>query len=522
MTMAYAGYFVNRYRGLWTENDTALFSGIAGQTVQAGTVLFSGQYTHGFGYPGFLAALALATGLAPAVMNTVVLPYVGALLLVLVALLLYRRLLRSQRASALAAGLLLLAPDVMFAVLRGNHEKLNVALLLTSFYALFEGFGSARRHRTGDLAVWAMLFYLCTIVNACVNDYFASTFVLAAALAMAILGAIAALVGRRARWGEGAVGRLALVCATSWLLVWWVMLYVFPPAGADFRLLGTAMQKLAHLFLSLQARSNPFAAPARQWAGRTAQAAVAAFRYLLVLGSFVVWLWEAVWLLRRRGRRGPSLERAFLLGVYAGFAVLVAVAVPLDFTGLAAGTNLEVRNFTYFALVAAPVFALGILRLAALARRPRHRRRAAGWRLAAGAGRQVVVVACVGLLGISLLKVTLDPAVSNFWMFYSPDERQALTAFSSHARASTLWTGPDDRLANVQETWGGANPFDNNVVGYSIASQPQIRNLLISPIVAANAVADSFPLPYLGGMNQIYDNGGARILHFAPETSFES
>ena len=520
--LLYAAYFVNRYRGLWTENDTALFSGVAVQTMRAGTVLFPGQYSHGFGYPGFLAALGFATSLSPALLNTVVLPYAGVLLLMLVSLVLYRRLLRSQGAGVLAAGLLLLAPDLMFAVVRGNHEKLNVALLLISFYALFKGFAAARRRRGGDLAAWVVVFYLCTLVNACVNDYFASTFVLAEAMAMAILWAIDRLVGSRARWSGGAVARLALVSATSWLLVWWVMLYVFQPAGADFRLLGTAIQRLTHLFLSLHARSNPFAAVAQQWAGRTAQIAVAAFRYLLILGSFVVWLWDAVRLVRRRAQRVPVLERAFLFGVYAGFAVLVAVAVPLDFTGIGAGTNLEVRNFTYFGLVAAPVLARGVRLLTAAAHRGRARRRTTSWRLAAGAGRVAVAVACTGLLGISLLKVTLDPVISNQWIFYSPAERQALAAFWNHARASALWTGPDNRLVYVQGTWSPSNPYDNQIVGYSIASRPQIRNLLISPVVDANAIAESFPLPYLGGMNQVYQNGGARILHDAPQTIFES
>ena len=526
--LIYAAYFVLRYRGLWMENDTAVFSQVTARTLAAGTIFFPGQYPHGYGYPAWSAMLAVATGLRPAVLQTAVLPYVGILLLMVPSLLLFSLLLRSRRVAAWSVLLMLLAPDLTFAVLRGNHEKLNIALLLISFYVLFQGFEAVRARRMGRLAVWVVLFYLCAFLNASVNDYFASSFVLAEGVTVAVIWFLQRRGRHRAATARTPVRQLWLAVASSWLLVWWVMLFVFLPAGHDFRLVAGAGRKLLDLFESLHGSSNPFTKVAQEWAGRGAQFAVAAFRYVLALGSFGTWC-VLVWRAWRRGRgRWARLERLFLFGAYAGFALSVAAAVPLDFSGLGAGSNLEVRNFTYFALLAAPLFAVGLhtLRARARWRRLRARKSPRPVRRAVFFPGAVVVrigfaLLCGAFLVVSLWKVTLDPLVSNQWMFYTPAEGEALVAFSSHAVDSALWAGPDDRLPDVMGAMVPIAAHGDQVVGYAIAKRPQIRDLLISPAIIANCLVEGFPLPYLGGKDRIYDDGGARIYRDAPETIFE-
>jgi hypothetical protein len=525
--LLYAGYIVLRYRGLWTENDTSLFSRVTFDTLRAGSVLFPGQYSHGYGYPAWSAMLAAVTGLAPAPLESDVLPYVGVLFLVLSALALFTRLLGSRRLAATATLLLLLAPDVMFSAVRGNHEKLNIALLLLSLYGLLEVARCARQRRRGTMVAWVGLFLFCTFLNASINDYFASSFALAETLALLLLR----FFYRRDRsgWPAARSGLRAVTWTVlaSWPVIAWVMLAVFPPEAADLQLLHSAAQKLAHLFLSLHGSSNPFAAVAQQWAGRGAAAAVAAFRYVLALGSGLAWAAVALAAWRLRGRRHRRPERLLLLAAYVAFAASVAVAIPVDFTGLGAGANLEVRNFTYFGLLAAPIFVLGMHEVSLRLRARRLRRQRMGEARPApatwygGAARAGAAVLAAAFLLVSLLKVTLDPVVSNQWVFYTPAEGQALDAFLHRAVDQALWTGPDDRLPNVAGAFFPSVHGGDQVVGYAISKRPQIRDLLISPAVIDNCLVQQFPIPYVGDMNRIYDDGGAQIYRYAPETIFE-
>src|SRR5689334_12341429 len=90
MALACAGYFVLRFGGLWMENDTSVFSRTAARTLQEGTIFFRDQYVHGFGYSAWLALLSALTSIPPPILDTAILPYIGALFLVLPAYLAYR------------------------------------------------------------------------------------------------------------------------------------------------------------------------------------------------------------------------------------------------------------------------------------------------------------------------------------------------------------------------------------------------------------------------------------------------
>lgn len=511
VSLLYAAYFVLRYGGLWTENDTSVFSLVGSQTVQTGNALFSQQYAHGFGYPAWMASLSLLTGLPVPVLNTVVLPYAGATLLVLTAFLAYRSLLGSVRASLVAVALLFAVPDLMFSVLRGNHEKLTIVLMLAALYALFKGFAAMERGSGAHFAFWVLLFYALVFTNATVNDYFASTFALASTLTLAS----AAMLSRHAGGvSRRAMLRFALSVAVSWLLVWFVILFVFPPAAQDVRLLATVGDRIRSLFLTLQASSNPYSAPAQQWATPLISAVLAVFRWILFAGSFAVWI-VALWPIAIR-RKPASLGRLFLLSLYGAFGLIVAVSIPVDFTNLYAGTNLELRNFTPFALLVAPLLATFLDKRLPVARpirvlpaRPKHR---IAWAL--------VGVAFSGVVLLGLLKGTLDPIVSNQWLFYSAAEHQSLTAFARMSAGGFIWTGPDNRLPDVVTASSLANRGDSQVAAFAV--QIQERDWLRSPQIVASARSQRFPIPPYNKQNRIYDNGGAQIYRKQPRTPFQN
>ena len=509
--LAYAFLFVVRYRGLWVENDTAFFTRDAALTVQRHSVLFAGEYPHGFLYTAWLASFQWLAGVSPPVFNTVVAPFVGVTLMLLTGFLCYRVLTDSQRTATLAAWMLLAIPELVFSAVRGNHEKINIAIMMMALYALAASVPrpSSRRGGRPDRmrqGTWLAIFVGLMLMNAVTNDYFASTLASAGLLAALVMAAVIPWLSRPDRALRQLEHRLWVGMAVGAGLVVWVMLGVYPPAAQDVSLLSAAAVKLWHLLLTGKVHSNPYAAPAAQWAGRFSYLLVASFRWLMFAGSLTVFASAARRVLKRR-RVSP--HRLLLLALYLALGLLVAVAIPMDYTGLAAGSNLEVRNFTYFALVAAPLTAIG---LRALWARPwvRAHRHWVSDRLA-------ILVAIFVAVGV--VKVTLDPLVSNEWIFYTPAERQAVGFFLHHARRAGLWTGPDNRLVYMAQSLWPVSPHGNLVMGFK--PPPLTQNFLWSPVVVANSEAQSFPLPPYALDNRVYDNGGAAIYQKAPESPFQ-
>jgi len=511
VALGYAAYFVLRYGGLWTENDTSVFSTVTMQMLRAGTVLFPGQYTHGYGYPAWLGSITLLTGLRVGVVNTIIMPYLGSVFLALLAFLTYRVWVRSGRWAILAVLLLFGSPDLLFGALRGNHEKLSIALFLMVFYAMGQGFSAIGSGKLRQYAVWTFLMYLFVFTNATVNDYFAST--LAVATTVAVVVAI--WMTRRSKATNErdwlVVRRFSAVMGTAWLLVLWVMFFVFTPAGADFRLLKGAAGKLVSLFLTFHTGSNPYTLAHQQWAGPVVIDLVASYRWAIFIASFGAWLAALWWAVVRRN--SLVWENLILVTLYGAFGLTVAVAIPLDFVGLAAGSNLEVRNFTYFVLFASPMLLLGIRAL--------MRRRGDVAKFVASSGvKSGASVFLAGFIAIGLLKATLDPSISNQWMFYRPSERQAVTYFWNRAENSTLWTGPDNRIVYMWGTWNVADPNHNSVLGYTLTGED--RDWLRSQVVVASTVAEGAPVPDYAAQNLVYNDGFSQIYHMVPQTPFQN
>lgn len=510
VSVLYAGYFVLRYGGLWTENDTSVFSREALRTVESGSILFPGQYVHGFGYPAWLSSLSLLTGVPAPILNTVVMPYVGMVMLVLSGFMAYRMLCGSDRVALLAVSLLFAVPDLLFSVLRGNHEKLNVFFMLAAIYLLLKGFQATERRRFGRTAIWVVLFDASIFANATANDYFASSFV--AAMTLTVLGAYVLSVVRPVRHAfHIPVPRLALRTSASWLLVLSFGLFLFRPASQDLQLIATTADKVNSLFLSLKPASNPYAIASQQWAGGATSTLLGTFRLLLFFGSIGVWIF---WLWRGLIRRTLlSVGRSYLILLYGAFGLLIALSIPVDLVGLSSGTNLQLRNFTYFALLAAPVLGWGLRDLFRLwLHAPGNRRRSAHSVRPFAAGLVAIVVA------LGVVKTTVDPLVSNLWIFYSPTEHQALAEFLRPAQAGSLWVGPDNRLHYVADNW------DMYQLIGQVAAGPRVQETtdwLRSPQLVANMAAQGYPLPPFGQQDRVYDNGGAQVFHVAPQTPFQ-
>lgn len=496
-------YFVLRYGGRWGEIDGVAFAGIIARMQLEGTIDYAGAYPHGYAYATWVNMLSYFTGRPIGELMQIYTPILGNVFLGIFGFAAFRRWLGSDRLGLIAASVLFLVPELVFTVSRGNHEKITVALTLLASLGLLKGFMEAQARNWGLFAAWVAVYYLVAFTLATLNVFFGSSFIVASTLAL--IFALLFLGMRRHQplpQLRTSTQRLALRVGASWLLVLLVMWYIYPLAGQNLEVLKTALAKLGALALSFTPESNPYESTVTDWTNPTVYKLISSFRWILFLGSFVAWLMLLIPTLRTPER--ASIPRVFLLALYGAFGFQLAAAIPIDLVGLEAGSNLQVRMYTYFAVFAAPLFTLGLSRL--LGSSPWH------WRVA---GTAAVVLAV-----LSLLKATLDPLVSNRWMHYDAAEIEAIHAWSERERESVLWVGPETRLYDayyMEYNFGPSNLNDLDVA----RRNPFTFHTLNSSLKQANSVAWGFPQSTWLLGNRVYDNGEAQIYHRSPQTPFQ-
>lgn len=515
LSLLYAAFFVLRYGGLWIENDTGVFSNQAVLFIHSGTVFYHNPYPHGYAYTAWLGSLSLLTGIDPNTVNTILMPFFGIVLLTIPGYLAYREMLQSDRIAAMAVIVLLAIPDITFSALRGTHEKLSMGFVTMGLFCLIKGLESLTLEKPRrDTRLWLGTYVVVAFLNAGTNDYFASTFTFALTITVAA-GLLLLRLRRVDTPGvRSAIPAMIITVLLSWMVVMGSIFVVYPPARQDFLLLKGAVNKLSHLFATMRPSSNPYTAASSQWASQGAYQAMNLFRWFVVLCSAGMWVVDGYRVAFKR--QTLKTGRLFLLSMYTAFAALVVVSIPVDFSGLAAGSNLEVRNFTYVILLGTPLVAQVVYRFV-------HARAAFSirtWRIYLHPVLRLGVVGVMSLmLLVGFLKVTLDPFVSNNWLYYTASERQTLRFFWTHNRRQYLWTGPDDRLAfYAHAQLVMSNPGQNTILGYTIT--PFTAQYLRSPVVIASARALHFALPDYGRNDRVYDNGDSQIYFRRPASPF--
>jgi hypothetical protein len=117
------------------------------------------------------------------------------------------------------------------------------------------------------------------------------------------------------------------------------------------------------------------------------------------------------------------------------------------------------------------------------------------------------------------LQVTLDPAISNTWIYYTPSERQAVQYFLATVPQSTLWSGPGPRLTFMAATEDlPRHPWRVTYGSFPIGS---LQYFLLSPNVVLNAQLTHGMLPNLSSLDCVYDDGQAQIYESVPTSPFQ-
>jgi hypothetical protein len=345
------------------------------------------------------------------------------------------------------------------------------------------------------------LFYLTAFALISINYFFASSFFIALAFSL-----LAALILSRLNLvsGDAPFSRLTYVVLSCSVLVFLVVFYLYTPALKAMDLFQSVWDRLASLFLSVEAPFDPAAAGGgvgQAWTSQVAFLAVTSASWFLLFVSALSWLWLAF-----KALKGQLTTPAFLLWLlYGGFAAQAAFSVVAAGMGMVA-SNLQVRIFPVLMLAVMPVAALGI---AQLVRWPPLRR--ARWVMAG-----LAFLLVFWIMGTSVLKATNEPLISNNWVFRLHSEEQALEWLDEYTKFGRVWLGLD-RLR-----YASPNLEDPLKTRYDIyAVDAFVRYLLISEVEQTRLLRMGVPQPDPRPELGIYDNGFVQVYKFRPRTPYQ-
>ncbi len=503
-TIFVAAYFVLRYQGNWAETDSSNFAQYTAAIMQQGRLIpeNSDIYPNGFAFQSISAYIVAITGLDIPTLQQIIYPMLAPLT-VLPAWLVYRELTGSARGATIASFLLFTQPEFLFVVLRSSHEKFTRALLLLALYWLVRSF--KYRQRPWQLATYVVLFYLTTFAMIASNNLISNSFIFAVAIAL-ILGLVLSRFKPSLRLREAQTyQRLTYVTIISLGLVFVFTFYSYTPARNEFVILKTIWERVAALFLDVQ---QPSATSYNQllsgWISLPVYFALSIANWIILGASFLIWAgrgWN--WFFRKQNP--PTISAWLLWLLYTAFAMQGAASVVSDASGYIG--NLQVRIFPSISIMGVALVASAVANW-----KPRPH-----WYVRPLQLGLTAVVFCFAIL--SVLKATNEPALSNKWTFYQPQEVSALIWSDNHLKNSEIWTDFDERLRAAFVTVKQYSTGNNRIAAFEF--RPGTRTLLITDITRMRVPRLQQALPLPPDALQVYDTGSAQLYRLRPQTPYQ-
>ena len=499
--LALASYWVLRHGTRWGEQDTAQLTAAILNVFDQHTLTpeRGAFYKQGYLLTAATATLAAFSGLSAVDLQRVANP-LTTVLVVFPALAFLREVCAGWRSTVVAAVLLFTQSEFMFVMLRGSHERIGRTLMLVTFWLLVRSFRFRDDPRA--FAAHVILLYLCAYGLIATNVFFGISF--CAAVVVAMLGAwlTARLLPKAFGQFTEVARRLVLVSGTLFVLGYMFTYQLFPPAADSLLALQGSTERVAALVLNFQPSSSPYRVDVPNWPVYEIYLLLNASNVLLLVGGTLVWFDQLRrWVLRPTSH-GPALSEGCLWFLFAAFGVQGLLGILLDHADIVS-PNLQYRAFPSFAMLGAAMLANGL-----------NGWLVARWRMLVLAG----VLSALALL--SLLKATLEPAVSNIWLFYTPGEARALGWADAHIGPERIWSGTTERLyaAYVNEVRQGARP-EARVDPFE--RDPTTRLLLFSPAIESHMRRTNVPSPATSGANLVYDNGEAQVYRLRADSAFQ-
>jgi hypothetical protein len=495
-------YLLVRYQGNWAETDSATLTEYIRGMADAGRLIPAGEiYPNGYLDQALSSTVMAMTGLSAEALQRWVYPLLAAIIVV-PAWMTYRLLGGSALAASISTVLLVTLPDFLFVILRSSHEKFSRTLMLACLFLLF--LPIVRRLSARRSAIVIALSWLATYALISTNMPLATSFIAAIALALAVgwsLSRVRAHLRRaQARFTWPAltflVGAIALVVV--------FVAFIYPPAFHDVLVLQDTVQKVVAVVTGEGGRSGDALAAYTYvntgWIDIRIYLLLSAANWLLLIGSFAVWTAQG-WRWLVRGKEPETATAWVIWLLYSAFLVQAALAIVSDATG-AFGSNLQLRLFPSFAIVAAALLGTALGRLAS---QPIH-----------GVARAAAATAFVVLCLLSVTKATNEPLLSNKWNFYRPAEIAGLRWQDGHLADADIWTEFDERLesAYINEFPRSSNRFESTVTSAT-------RDMAVSDVTRLRASRLGAPLPVPPDAWEVYDNGTMQLYHLRPQSPYQ-
>jgi hypothetical protein len=503
-----AGYVGLRYAWHGLDGDAVILTTLSQNVLAEATISpAGGAYQSGYAYPALNTFLAHLAGVPVGALQQLVQPFL-VVLLIPASYAAYRSFTGRVRVTLLACLLLFLSPEFLFEATRSSHAKVTWLLALTMLFVLARSFRSDGSPR--QLAILVVLFYLAAYALVSTNSFFASGYIFGITFAFAATRILSHLTWTRGIVTPG-MRRLSYVTASSVLLVFLSVFYLYPPAMLQFRFLRSTVDQLSVFLLNVEPASatNPYAYLQATWLSTPVYLALTSFNWFILLVSFAVWLRQGWSLLVRQKSMPP--QRVLLWLLYASFGVLMLISVIVDLAG-ALSANLQVRLFSHFLLVGIPLASEGVVAFM-------------GWtqRGQSAVVRKVGPALLVMLISFfslaSMLKITNEPLLSNSWTFSVNRERLSVQWIGDHVRLNQVWLGREVRLQTLVKAYGDWLPRS---IGIDRGATPaSSRYVLVSDISRMRADRMETALPDTRGFQRIYDAGGTELYCSRPQTPYQ-
>ncbi len=495
-------YLLVRYQGNWAESDSATLTEYIRGMANSARLIPGGEiYPNGYLDQAVSSTVMAMTGLSAEALQRLVYPLVAAIIVV-PAWMTYRLLGGSALAASVSTVLLVTLPDFLFVILRSSHEKFSRTLMLACLFLLF--LPIVRRLSATRSAIVIALSWLAAYGLISTNMPLAASFIGAIALALAVGWTLSRirphLRSAQARFTSPAlsflVGAIALVVV--------FVAFIYPPAFHDVRVLQDTVQRVIAVVTGQGGRSGDVLAAYTYvntgWIDVRIYLLLSAANWLLLVGSFAVWMMQGWrWVV---GGTEPDTAVAWVVWLlYSAFLLQAGLAIVSDATG-AFGSNLQLRLFPSFAIVAAALLGAALARRAS---RPIH-----------ATARAIAATAFVALCLLSVTKATNEPLLSNKWNFYRPAEVAGLQWQNAHLVDADIWTEFDERLesAFINENPRSSNRFESTVTGAT-------RDMAVSEVTRLRASRLDAPLPVPPDAWEVYDNGTMQLYHLRPQSPYQ-
>lgn len=487
-------YFISRFNGRWIEWDTGAWTKYI-QVVYNQNTIFPTKlaYTNGYGYQLVSTFLLNFTNASVQFLQILIYPVIGVSS-VFVVYLLFLEFTGDRKIALLSTFLLFISPDFLFRTVRGSHEKFTFFFIMFTLFVLTKSFTLDRSEKTypKKFGIYVLLFYAGIISLVSFNMFFAFSYILAITFAFILGYLISNHLPIYANFK-----RLMYTAAASIALVFSNMFYLYPPAMTLIYYANTVWERMRLVAFSLG--NKPLLQHAQYsyivytWPSFRMYLFLTLFNWVIAPLSLIAWIKFTYDLVV--GKKKLSQSLILLLIFYAIFSAQLLIFIYTDRFG--PFTHLELRIFPILMFFAVPLAAIQMFKIlnASIFKNYRH--------IVMG----LFVILLVVLTVNSLLKATMEPTITNEWMFYTNHEKVGLNWSENHLSEYSLWAGLDNRLISTFDLTSELESFKVlNFVGPSTAK----FYFLSSTIEDRLSQMKNSP-PFVGNFSQIYDNGDVRI-----------